>query len=40
VNMSSPSKNRGNRLAKMKCHCVVNDKVTSEGELMFTFLDK
>jgi len=34
------TKNRGNRLAKMKCHCVVNDKVTSEGELMFTFLDK
>jgi UDP-3-O-[3-hydroxymyristoyl] N-acetylglucosamine deacetylase/3-hydroxyacyl-[acyl-carrier-protein] dehydratase len=34
------TKTRGNRLAKMKCHCVVNDKVTSEGELMFTFLDK
>ena len=34
------TKSRGNRLAKMKCHCVVNDKVTSEGELMFTFLDK
>src|SRR2546428_3266524 len=31
---------RGNRLAKTKCHCVVNDAVVSEGELMFTFLDK
>jgi UDP-3-O-[3-hydroxymyristoyl] N-acetylglucosamine deacetylase/3-hydroxyacyl-[acyl-carrier-protein] dehydratase len=34
------TKSRGNRLAKMKCHCVVNDKVTSEGELMFTLVDK
>jgi UDP-3-O-[3-hydroxymyristoyl] N-acetylglucosamine deacetylase/3-hydroxyacyl-[acyl-carrier-protein] dehydratase len=33
-------KNRGNRLAKARCHCVVNDAVVSEGELMFTFLDK
>src|ERR671918_1106869 len=28
------------KLAKAKCHCVVNDAVVSEGELMFTFLDK
>src|SRR6266513_3403243 len=31
---------RGERLAKAKCYCVVNDAVVSEGELMFTFLDK
>jgi UDP-3-O-[3-hydroxymyristoyl] N-acetylglucosamine deacetylase/3-hydroxyacyl-[acyl-carrier-protein] dehydratase len=31
---------RGDRMAKTKCHCVVNDTVVSEGELMFTFLDK
>jgi UDP-3-O-[3-hydroxymyristoyl] N-acetylglucosamine deacetylase / 3-hydroxyacyl-[acyl-carrier-protein] dehydratase len=31
---------RGNRLAKAKCHCVVNDAVVSEGELMFTFLEQ
>ncbi len=31
---------RGNRMAKAKCYCVVNDAVVSEGELMFTFLDK
>src|SRR6266700_815480 len=31
---------RGNRMAKTKCYCVVNDAVVSEGELMFTFLDK
>jgi len=31
---------RGNRMAKAKCHCVVNDAVVSEGELMFTFLDR
>ena len=31
---------RGNRMAKTKCYCVVNDSVVSEGELMFTFLDK
>jgi UDP-3-O-[3-hydroxymyristoyl] N-acetylglucosamine deacetylase / 3-hydroxyacyl-[acyl-carrier-protein] dehydratase len=34
------TKSRGERLAKAKCHCVVNDAVVSEGELMFTFLDK
>jgi UDP-3-O-[3-hydroxymyristoyl] N-acetylglucosamine deacetylase/3-hydroxyacyl-[acyl-carrier-protein] dehydratase len=34
------TKSRGGRLAKAKCHCVVNDAVVSEGELMFTFLDK
>ena len=34
------TKSRGARLAKAKCHCVVNDAVVSEGELMFTFLDK
>jgi len=34
------TKTRGNRLAKAKCHCVVNDAVVSEGELMFTFVDK
>jgi UDP-3-O-[3-hydroxymyristoyl] N-acetylglucosamine deacetylase / 3-hydroxyacyl-[acyl-carrier-protein] dehydratase len=33
-------KARGNRLAKAKCSCVVNDAVVSEGELMFTFLEK
>jgi len=27
-------------MAKTKCYCVVNDAVVSEGELMFTFLDK
>src|SRR5438034_142863 len=31
---------RGNRMAKTKCHCVVNDAIVSEAELMFTFLDK
>ncbi len=31
---------RGDRMAKTKCYCVVNDTVVSEGELMFTFLDK
>src|SRR3712207_112729 len=31
-------KARGNRMAKAKCHCAVNDAVVSEGELMFTFL--
>ena len=31
---------RGNRMAKTKCYCVVNDAVVSEAELMFTFLDK
>ena len=34
------TKSRGNRLAKAMCKCVVNDAVVSEGELMFTFLDK
>ncbi|PYL83060.1 MAG: 3-hydroxyacyl-[acyl-carrier-protein] dehydratase FabZ [Verrucomicrobia bacterium] len=34
------TKSRGERLAKAKCYCVVNDTVVSEGELMFTFLDK
>lgn len=34
------TKARGERLAKAKCHCVVNDAVVSEGELMFTFLDR
>jgi UDP-3-O-[3-hydroxymyristoyl] N-acetylglucosamine deacetylase/3-hydroxyacyl-[acyl-carrier-protein] dehydratase len=32
------TKARGNRVAKATCRCVVNDKVVSEGELMFTFL--
>ncbi len=32
------TKTRGTSLAKAKCHCVVNDTVVSEGELMFTFL--
>ena len=31
---------RGNRMAKTKCYCVVNDAIVSEAELMFTFLDK
>ncbi|MBA3832322.1 MAG: bifunctional UDP-3-O-[3-hydroxymyristoyl] N-acetylglucosamine deacetylase/3-hydroxyacyl-ACP dehydratase [Chthoniobacterales bacterium] len=34
------TKARGNRLAKAMCRCVVNDAVVSEGELMFTFIDK
>ncbi len=34
------TKSRGNQLAKAMCRCVVNDAVVSEGELMFTFLDK
>ena len=34
------TKARGNRLAKAMCKCVVNDAVVSEGELMFTFIDK
>ena len=33
-------KARSGRVAKAKCHCSVNDSVVSEGELMFTFLDK
>ncbi len=31
---------RSNRLAKARCECRVNDAVVSQGELMFTFLDK
>jgi UDP-3-O-[3-hydroxymyristoyl] N-acetylglucosamine deacetylase / 3-hydroxyacyl-[acyl-carrier-protein] dehydratase len=34
------TKARGERLAKAKCHCVVNDAIVSEAELMFTFVDK
>jgi len=34
------TKSRGERLAKAKCHCVVNDAIVSEAELMFTFLDR
>src|SRR4029077_12533276 len=34
------TKARSNRLAKAHCSCVVNDAVVSEGDLMFTFLDK
>src|SRR5262247_1078729 len=34
------TKSRGERLAKAKCQCVVNDAIVSEAELMFTFLDK
>ncbi|MFL6541685.1 MAG: bifunctional UDP-3-O-[3-hydroxymyristoyl] N-acetylglucosamine deacetylase/3-hydroxyacyl-ACP dehydratase [Chthoniobacterales bacterium] len=33
-------KARSNRLAKARCTCVVNDHIVSEGELMFTFLDR
>ena len=33
-------KARSNRLAKARCSCVVNDNIVSEGELMFTFLDR
>ena len=34
------TKARGGRIAKASCCCMVNDAVVSEGELMFTFLDK
>ncbi len=34
------TKARSNRIAKAKCQCRVNGDVVSEGELMFTFLDK
>ena len=34
------TKARSNRIAKAHCSCVVNGAVVSEGELMFTFLDK
>jgi len=37
---SEITKTRGAKLAKAKCHCVVNGAVVSEGELMFTFLDQ
>lgn len=33
-------KARSNRLAKAHCSCVVNEAVVSEGDLMFTFLEK
>ena len=33
-------KHRGNKLAKARCHCVVNETIVSEGELMFAFIDK
>ena len=33
------TKTRGNRLAKAQCHCMVNDAVVSEAELMFTFVE-
>jgi UDP-3-O-[3-hydroxymyristoyl] N-acetylglucosamine deacetylase/3-hydroxyacyl-[acyl-carrier-protein] dehydratase len=34
------TKARGGRIAKASCCCMVNDVIVSEGELMFTFLDK
>jgi UDP-3-O-[3-hydroxymyristoyl] N-acetylglucosamine deacetylase / 3-hydroxyacyl-[acyl-carrier-protein] dehydratase len=34
------TKARSNRIAKAHCRCVVNGAVVSEGDLMFTFLDK
>ena len=34
------TKARGGRIAKASCCCMVNDAIVSEGELMFTFLDK
>jgi len=34
------TKARSGRIAKATCCCLVNDAVVSEGELMFTFLDK
>ena len=34
------TKARGIKLAKAHCSCVVNDAVVSEGDLMFTFLNK
>ena len=33
------TKTRGNKLARAKCHCVVNDVVVSEAELMFMFVE-
>jgi UDP-3-O-[3-hydroxymyristoyl] N-acetylglucosamine deacetylase/3-hydroxyacyl-[acyl-carrier-protein] dehydratase len=32
-------KARGNRMARTRCSCVVNDTVVSEGELMFGFIE-
>jgi UDP-3-O-[3-hydroxymyristoyl] N-acetylglucosamine deacetylase / 3-hydroxyacyl-[acyl-carrier-protein] dehydratase len=34
------TKARSNRIAKAHCSCVVNGAIVSEGDLMFTFLDK
>jgi UDP-3-O-[3-hydroxymyristoyl] N-acetylglucosamine deacetylase/3-hydroxyacyl-[acyl-carrier-protein] dehydratase len=34
------TKARSGRIAKASCCCMVNDVVVSEGDLMFTFLDK
>ena len=34
------TKARSNRIAKARCQCLVNGEVVSEGDLMFTFLDK
>ncbi|MEY2530778.1 MAG: hypothetical protein QOI96_863 [Verrucomicrobiota bacterium] len=34
------TKARGARLAKTMCHCSVNGAIVSEGELMFTFLER
>ncbi len=34
------TKARSGRIAKASCCCMVNEAVVSEGELMFTFLDK
>lgn len=31
---------RSNRIAKAACCCMVNDAIVSEGDLLFTFLDK
>ncbi|HEY0369825.1 MAG TPA: bifunctional UDP-3-O-[3-hydroxymyristoyl] N-acetylglucosamine deacetylase/3-hydroxyacyl-ACP dehydratase [Chthoniobacterales bacterium] len=31
---------RSSRIGKARCRCTVNDKVVSEGDLMFTFLDQ
>jgi UDP-3-O-[3-hydroxymyristoyl] N-acetylglucosamine deacetylase/3-hydroxyacyl-[acyl-carrier-protein] dehydratase len=33
-------KARSNRIAKARCTCVVNESIVSEGELMFTFLER
>jgi UDP-3-O-[3-hydroxymyristoyl] N-acetylglucosamine deacetylase / 3-hydroxyacyl-[acyl-carrier-protein] dehydratase len=34
------TKARSGRIAKASCCCMVNDSVVSEGDLLFTFLDK